>query len=1406
MGVSAFLESSCTVVLTGTANQVLSTETFNNLVLNKSSGLVTITNGSTVTCATYDWTAGAYTVSGGTFTVNDLVDPGIMGTITLSSGTINYTQDAAQYIDLRANLTISGGTFNVYGGVAVAWFSYVDIATLNLSGSGVLDIKNNGIIISSSYAFNDNISGGTIRTSQGFTVQRADFNPTGGTIELYGSTDAVLTTTAGSNFFNILINKAATRANTVTVSGTPDINGEFKIQAGTFVAPANMNVAGDWVNLVGPAAFTEGSGTVTFDGSAHQYCNNTETFNAITINKSTGALRVNNAAATVTCASYTWVAGAVDVLVGTFTALDLAQNGIYGNFYVNPNGTINLYQATTQWIDLNGFLYFTNGGTINIYGGSLSSDFAYASNAVITMNAGVLDFKDKGININDSSYSLALNVTGGTIRTSGTFNNNRSSVVFAGGTVELYGTGDTTVSLGSGSSFYNLKTNKGSATRTEAPLSTKERMATDNTRANMVSAASDLLINGVLHIASGTFDAMARTINVYDDLNIYGTLKILTSGQLVIWDDVHWYPTSASNIIGGSIYCRGNWSFDNGSSADLTNCTTRMNSDYGASITNNSSTARFGNLEIYASEEDPETIYYSGTSGNSLKVNGNLTIYATNTLNLNENSCTVTGNTMINETGILEVGNGGTLTINGALNLNGSLVTGPGYAVVHGTFTFPASGSLNVNSGSFINDAPYTTSPTFVNLLGAMTLSSAVFEVTNNSVTLAAHATRVFSNSNLRIGRGFTASASGAYLPTGGGLYMIGDSNSALTVSAGNQITSLFLQKSSNTYQVQMGANAVVSANVTITTGKLVTNNYNLNVGGNWTNSVGASAFVPGTGTVTFNKAGGTQTVSGNNTFYNVTDSHTGDFLEFANATTISNNLNIANKVKFLAAGTIYNCVNSSGTLNFYNTAASTITNYTGGGTIACFSGTQLNIADLAQNGLYGTWTADGGYITVNQDLSHWIDIVGSVNILNNGTVDIYGGSLDCYLAYGGNSSLTISSGEFIIRNWGIAVSTSSYTCTFNQSGGTIRLNGRFNDMRNLFTATGGTVEFIGSADVYVSLGSPGYFHNIVANKSIPRNEAEPEFATDRNGITTPITHSCDLNLNTIAMRGNLTIQAASNVKVISQLTMTNSGNIVINSGTLNVTSSLLRSSGDVSVNSGSLAILGSGVLEMAANKTLNVNSGGTLHVVGFISDPAKITRNGVAGNYALNIGASATINASWALFEHMNASGVNVQNGATVDASTSFGNCTFRNGIAGGKLLTLNNNQTLTIVNANFPTNTWSGTYNVSKTANQGLVTFAAYTGEFSGSAYEQDTYNLINWNASTVPPVEDLTITHLPTTNQIRLDWVYPYPVNYYIVSSADNPSGPFTQESIVYAPYWIGTPAGDVRFYIVVAGINP
>ena len=158
--------------------------------------------------------AGAYRVEGGSFTVTDMADDGIYGTITLNSGSITYTQDTANYVDLRAVLTIHNGTFTVNGGSGPVYFSYLTPATLNMDG-GILDFKDVGILVYGGASFTDNITGGTIKTRLDFSCQRTDYNPTGGTLEMYGSGSYTINIQTGSRLFNLKIIKTASRQNEV---------------------------------------------------------------------------------------------------------------------------------------------------------------------------------------------------------------------------------------------------------------------------------------------------------------------------------------------------------------------------------------------------------------------------------------------------------------------------------------------------------------------------------------------------------------------------------------------------------------------------------------------------------------------------------------------------------------------------------------------------------------------------------------------------------------------------------------------------------------------------------------------------------------------------------------------------------------------------------------------------------------------------------------------------------------------------------------------------------------------------------------------------------------------------------------------------------------------------------------
>lgn len=1112
IGIQGFDCGVGTLMLNGTANQTVSSERFYRLELNKSAGTWLLPTGVAIEADYYNWTAGAYSVTGGSFSVTFLDDPGIFGTINLSSGAINYHQTSTSFIDLRAQLTISGGVFTISGGSSTAYFSYIDTATLTMSG-GVLDFQNQGILVPDMFAFNDNITGGTIRTAGSFLIERADFNPSGGIIDLYGSQDSQVSSLAGSNFYNLVINKAplreleseeqplitdlrrnrteSYRSNIVIGLGTLDINGYFKLQSGTFVAPPAMKVAGNWMNQLGAAAFTEGTGSVTFDGTGVQYCNYSENFSTLILNKG-DRLKVSNSLALVTCTSYTWTAGALEVISGTFTAWDLSQNGIYGSYFVNPLGVINLYQGATQRIHLNGFLS-NSGGTINVYGGSHPSSFAYSAAAGIVMNAGSIDFKDKGISIAPSTYSLSINITGGTLRTTGGFADNRGGLGF-GGVLELYGSGISNLLTSSTTSLNNVRINKAG---TRAPISNGKveghalHPEDDFLRENSVLAISNLQVTGSLEVLAGIFDVNGRVITINNDLLISGILRMNAANSFIdVNDNLSWLSGSSSSIGTGSIYCGGNLLFENGSDADLSECLTRLDNSYGASLTNNSFMTTLGDLEFLGTDEDPVFNYLSNASL-PLNIAGYLRVFPVTKFDLQEGICHVNGNIYLDDTSLLNIGDGGSLETDGHLDLQGSLITGPGSAVVHGEFISYPSGLLSIDQGSFINDAPWLEMRSNTVYLNCdISVISGSFEITHKTLVLNSAPLRIFENSDLRVGAGFSATALGTYEPLGGQLSLIGSHfMNLLSISGSNYASSLVIGKDNSECTVYLQDPLVVNNELRITGGVLNTYGFALQTG--WINIF-------------------------------------------------------------------------SGSLELFSTLSS-----------------------------YGS-------------------------IMVSGTLGIYE-----------NASLLLSGGQ-----------------------------------------------------------------------------------------------------------------------------------------------------------------------------NLSVISGGLLRVLGSVANPALISGFGAGGYYGLSIGSGAVIEASFATFEYMNTSGLNIQNGAMIDEYSSLDNCTFRFGEAGGTLLRINNAQNVVIDAAYFPVNFWGSAHNVSKTSNQGGVTFTHSTGGFSGTSFEQDVYNRILWQNIAVPAVSNLTISYHSSTNTIQLNWDYPFPYQNFKIYRSTRPDGVFSYHGTTSNTSWSELTPGRHYFYEVVA----
>lgn len=563
-----FEEAGSRVIFNGSSHQYCNyNETFSTLEVNKSGGAFRIDNpDAVVNCTTYDWSAGAIDLLQGTLNISVLADNAIKGAWYLNSGgIINLNLAAGALLDLAGSLYIFGGNFNIYGGSTSypSYWPYGGSAYVEMSG-GVLDIKEQGIYVTDDYApswtFSENITGGTIKVARGVQIYSTYFTPVNGVLQMVGSVDAMIYVASGSYLANLHINKTSsrdeisltqwqqdrngiqhplTRANTVNANSNLDINGYFWLQAGTFYAPAVMNVGWHWYCNNTTGNFMEGTGRVILDSGLNCDFSNNENFNILEINKAgSGSVNVTSDF-TVTCNSYDWTAGTLKTTGGSFVAIDLdgVDDALMGTIIIN-GGSIHIYQDTSHFLDLRANLTITNNGELHLYGSSDSHFWPYGGNASITMNSGIIDAHSRGIQI-PANNTLTTNITGGLIRTVGNFIADRTDFLPVNLTLEMYSSVDAQLFLLylTPACMLNLVINK--AARTEDQALPHSAQYTDRfghsqslTRTSLVSMVNDFYCNNVT-LQSGKFDMMSYDIYSSGDISINnGILKVDSNAVL----------------------------------------------------------------------------------------------------------------------------------------------------------------------------------------------------------------------------------------------------------------------------------------------------------------------------------------------------------------------------------------------------------------------------------------------------------------------------------------------------------------------------------------------------------------------------------------------------------------------------------------------------------------------------------------------------------------------------------------------------------------------------------------------------------------------------------------------------------------------------------------------------------
>jgi len=254
--------------------------------------------------------SGELTATGANFNLNGSLTINTSGTVTIGqssnqsiiygggpsftmiAGTLNIAaRFSAQVNSININFSMSGGTMNLMSQTTTS-----PIFPFDIPSSGSSFTMSGGTII---------IQQTGVEPTTGYRNVAATTSITGGTIQFGNSS------TTGSPFFDI--GASGGPANVipnivVNGTGTPTVRIQTALTARniTIAAGGSLNansndlaLSGNWSN---DGTFNQGTGTVTFNGTGAQTITNVggvgdESFNNLTINKSSGSLTLNNDAA-----------------------------------------------------------------------------------------------------------------------------------------------------------------------------------------------------------------------------------------------------------------------------------------------------------------------------------------------------------------------------------------------------------------------------------------------------------------------------------------------------------------------------------------------------------------------------------------------------------------------------------------------------------------------------------------------------------------------------------------------------------------------------------------------------------------------------------------------------------------------------------------------------------------------------------------------------------------------------------------------------------------------------------------------------------------------------------------------------------------------------------------------------
>ncbi len=1057
----------------------------------------------------------------------------VVTTAITTTGSGNITLDAADRIDVNANIT-AGGALVLDGDSNNAANVNDDILIAN----GVtLTANGGGITLDAASAASDNILAEgalTLNATNGITINHDLIGTTsGGAININADTDGNggLFSLAASQTINAQNNALSITSDTITLTGTLQGTGALTLQ---------QSATGTSIGLGG------GSGTFNLDDT--EIGNLTNGFSSITIGASgsTGALDQD-------AVTYN---DPITIRGGNMTIDGITMGTNTDSVTIISTGTITDSGADNSAIDIaaaNATVTLTSSGVI----GTSAADSLNINSLILV----VTSTNNNNIFITESGGSGIGTMNAGagniTISTDGSFISNSSAITAANLDISTSGSG---AALGASGTALNT-TLSGTLTATAS-----------------TGTGGGIFINNTGSLALGVINAGSTS---GDTVELIATAGMTNSSSLITGENISLTVSDTNAAIGAT-------GTANDINITLAGTLTATASDgnggiFVASTGNmlvgaiNASTT--GNIELRA-----EGGTFNNTS--ALAITGAaVTIEATTNVSINE-GITSNGTLTINADSDNNASGDFTLALATALNSSGNTmsITGNTFTLSAGTstlnsgagnlFLLPSTGvtvSIGTTSGTFDVDdteiGAITTSGTLTigdaSLASAITLDTAGFGSTNLVIQ---------TNSTIS-----DANDTGANLTTSGTLTLTSNGVIGATTTQGINIdVASVTVTSSGGNNVILNDNGTTATTLTVTTGGAGNLEFvksgagNIIIGGvtttsNITNIEASNGTITQTGALTVTGTASFDTSSASNiiTLTNASNAVQGAI----SFTTIGSGSNVTfdNNITGVIMGT------SDVVGNLFITTGGTITD-TGTTTVSGTASFTTDVANQAitldsANAITGaiTFTSAAGSTTSNVTIDN-----GTTNLILAGTTI--------------RGTLTATSGGTITQSGALTVdSTSSFTTDVAAQSITL------DNTSNVFTGAV-SLSTTGAADATIDNGTTALILGTVGigqNLSVTAGNT----ITDSGVITVGGTASFTTDVNDQAITLDSSNAITGAVSFTTQTAGGNTANVTLDNGSTAINLGTLSIAGSFSGTTTS-SISTSGTTTTATGLTLNANTG----------------------------------------------------------------------------------------------------------------------------------------------------------------------------------------------------------------------